>query len=263
MGTIHTILHPTDFSESANNAFQWACSLAKANQARLIVLHIMLPSSAPILASPAPDPMQPAESQADLKGAFPWPEPSDPDVIVEHRVAEGDAPLVILRLATAMKCDVIVMGTHGRSGLSRLLTGSVAEEVLRKATCPVLVVKDLPENKSIEKEDSGKLGEVVDVCRHRVEIPSSNTSLLLARGDQMEVRRLVISNAQEIHELVTTCETVAHCVAGKVAITIQGKTKALTEGQLICLPGGQSYSIKGVEPATLVLTAAQFLKNGG
>jgi nucleotide-binding universal stress UspA family protein len=54
---------------------------------------------------------------------------------------EGDPATEILRIAQECKCDLIVMGTHGRTGVARLLMGSVAEHVVRKAECPVLVVK--------------------------------------------------------------------------------------------------------------------------
>jgi nucleotide-binding universal stress UspA family protein len=141
MLTISTILHPTDLSETSHNAFVWACSLAGNNNARLILLHVIPASAAPLLRVPLPNPMQPAETQEALNGTSPWPQPSDPKIVVEHRVAEGDAPVEILRLAEAVKCDLIVMGTHGRTGLRRLLSGSVAEEVLRKAACPVLAVR--------------------------------------------------------------------------------------------------------------------------
>jgi nucleotide-binding universal stress UspA family protein len=62
-------------------------------------------------------------------------------VQVEDQLVEGDAAIEILRLAEDTKCDLIVMGTHGRTGLGRLLMGSVAEQVVRKARCPVLTVK--------------------------------------------------------------------------------------------------------------------------
>jgi universal stress protein A len=65
----------------------------------------------------------------------------DPRVRLEHRFAEGDPAAEILRATEECRCDVIVMGTHGRTGLSRLLMGSVAERVLRKAPCPVVTVK--------------------------------------------------------------------------------------------------------------------------
>jgi nucleotide-binding universal stress UspA family protein len=65
----------------------------------------------------------------------------DPNVAVEHHLKEGDPSTEILQYAQQIKCDLIVMGTHGRSGLGRLFLGSVAEQVLRKAPCAVLTVK--------------------------------------------------------------------------------------------------------------------------
>jgi nucleotide-binding universal stress UspA family protein len=64
----------------------------------------------------------------------------DPKVHVEHRLAEGEPDETILRVARESNCDLIVMGTHGRTGLRRALMGSVAEQVVRLATCPVLTV---------------------------------------------------------------------------------------------------------------------------
>ncbi len=64
-----------------------------------------------------------------------------PGVQVEHRLEEGDAASEILRVAREGKCDLVVLGTHGRTGLRRLLMGSVAEQVVRQAPCPVVTVK--------------------------------------------------------------------------------------------------------------------------
>jgi nucleotide-binding universal stress UspA family protein len=121
-----------------------ACQLARDYDARLVLLHVMPPSAAPLQTEPPANPMEPAESQECLKGKFVWPQPPHPTVRVDHRVAEGDPPAEVLRLARALKCDLIVMGTHGRTGLGRLLLGSVAEEALRGAPCPVLAVKAPP-----------------------------------------------------------------------------------------------------------------------
>ncbi len=65
----------------------------------------------------------------------------DGAVPVDRRLLVGDPATEIVRIAEEEPCDVVVMGTHGRTGLGRLLMGSVAEEVLRKAPCPVLTVK--------------------------------------------------------------------------------------------------------------------------
>jgi len=78
-------------------------------------------------------------------------------VKVEHRLVEGFAAEAILQAAEESKADMIVMGTHGRTGFNRLLMGSVAEEVLRKAACPVLTVK-APATEEVEDNADAKVG---------------------------------------------------------------------------------------------------------
>ena len=130
MPDIQKILHPTDFSDNVRSAFESACAMARENHATLVVLHVMMPSFSP-LQQALPDPTRSAESQRSGP-VLPWPQPSDPQIHVEHRLAEGDPADEILRLAEHLHCDMIVMGTHGKTGLARLLTGSVAEEVMAK-----------------------------------------------------------------------------------------------------------------------------------
>ena len=60
---------------------------------------------------------------------------------IDHRLTDGEPYAEILRVAEDDGCDLIVMGTHGRKGLRRLLMGSVAEQVVRQASCPVMTVK--------------------------------------------------------------------------------------------------------------------------
>ena len=141
MHTIKTILQPTDFSERSKAAFDWACSLARDSKARLILLHVMPVSVAPVMGGPPPNPMVSIESQPAWTGRFQWPASPDVSIEIEHRVAEGDSDAEILRLAGSLPADLIVIGTHGRTGLDRLLMGSVAEQVIRRSNCPVLVVK--------------------------------------------------------------------------------------------------------------------------
>ena len=140
MLAIRTILHPTDLSPLSEYGLRLACSLARDHGARLIVLHVRPPeilfADSPYVL--LPDPGQVWEHwQEELRQL----QPQDPTVAVEHLLKEGDPATEILRTAKANDCDLIVMGTHGRTGVSRLLMGSVAERVLRKAACPVLTVK--------------------------------------------------------------------------------------------------------------------------
>jgi nucleotide-binding universal stress UspA family protein len=135
-----TILHATDFSESSNFAFGVACALARDYGARLIVLHV----APPLLGYYGEGAVIPApqDYEASLMEDLEQVKPTDPWIHVEHRLVEGDAAGEILRQAKETKADVIVMGTHGRTGLSRLVMGSVAEVVVRKSSCPVLTVKN-------------------------------------------------------------------------------------------------------------------------
>jgi nucleotide-binding universal stress UspA family protein len=150
MLAIKTILHPTDFSERSDLAFRLACSLARDHGARLIILHVAEP---PVPPTPSGIPIVPAvldlDSQREQLQRL---RPADPKVPVEHRLIVGAAAAEILDVAEASKCDLIVMGTHGRTGLGRLLMGSVAEQVVRKAPCPVLTVKTPPHTAQSSQE---------------------------------------------------------------------------------------------------------------
>jgi nucleotide-binding universal stress UspA family protein len=136
---IRTVLYPTDFSESSNYAFRLACTLARDYGARLVVAHAV-ESPGPIYSDGVVIPIADVD-QESLRAKLLQLVPRDPNVRVEHRLAEGDAATEILRMAKDTQADVIVMGTHGRTGLARVLMGSVAEQVVRKAPCPVVTVK--------------------------------------------------------------------------------------------------------------------------
>jgi nucleotide-binding universal stress UspA family protein len=137
--SVGTILHATDFSERSEEAFRVACSLAKDYAARVIVVHVPEPMAASI--GMAPSPPLPEGYRGGLEERLCRFQAAAPDVRVECRVEEGDAAMGIVRAARATQSDLIVIGTHGRTGLGRLLMGSVAENVLRTAPCPVVTVK--------------------------------------------------------------------------------------------------------------------------
>jgi nucleotide-binding universal stress UspA family protein len=158
---LHTILHPTDFSERSTHAFGLACALARDSGARLIVLHVL---ERPIfaysgVAMAPPPPSVTEEEWTALHDQLEAIHCSDPTVQVEHQLQQGDPAAVILQVAQERNCDLIVLGTHGRIGLERLLLGSVAEKVLRKASCPVLTVK-MPLGEAQAVETYEELGAV-------------------------------------------------------------------------------------------------------
>lgn len=134
---IRTVLHPTDFSDRSEYALQLAAALARDYHARLVILHIIprtIVAFGEGVIPPEPEVIR-EEAQAQLDGLrVPGGLPA------ERRLTEGDPAEVILRVARETPADLVVMGTHGRTGLGRVLMGSVAEQVVRKAPCPVLTV---------------------------------------------------------------------------------------------------------------------------
>jgi nucleotide-binding universal stress UspA family protein len=136
---LHTLLHPTDFSDRSEFGFGLACSLARDYGARLVVLHV---ASAPtVVYGEGIVPPDPEDFLAEAKESLDQIEAPAEGVQLERRLEEGDPAAEIVRVAKEIGADLIVMGTHGRTGLGRLLMGSVAERVLRQAPCPVLTVR--------------------------------------------------------------------------------------------------------------------------
>jgi nucleotide-binding universal stress UspA family protein len=137
---IKTILHPTDFSEVSDAAFRLACGLAADHNSRLVILHVVPPpqSHGEVVARRQDD-----GYHADLWRMLEHLRPEGNAVSVERRLEDGDAAETILRVAEEEAADVIVLGTHGRGAFGKLLLGSVADKVVRRAPCPVLTTNAL------------------------------------------------------------------------------------------------------------------------
>ena len=150
---IQTILVPTDFSEPTREVMEFAVYLAKTFRAKLMLLHVFqtLPLAEavnwldtvapPVAESGLWEQLKTAAQQqmARLKEKY-----QNAGVELETRLVDGVPFVEIIRLAKEEKIGLILMGSHGHTGVRHLLIGSVAEKVVRKATCPVLVVK--PQN---------------------------------------------------------------------------------------------------------------------
>jgi nucleotide-binding universal stress UspA family protein len=136
---IRTILHPTDFSTHSDHAFGVACALARDYAARLVVLHVA-PAEV-VYSGLIGGRVESSPYWQALKERLSQLQMPDLRIEVEHRLEEGDPGTEIVRVADKIRCDLIVMGTHGRTGLGRALLGSVAEDVLRRAHCPVMTLK--------------------------------------------------------------------------------------------------------------------------
>ncbi len=144
---IKRILCPTDFSESAEHALQYALSLAGVYEAEIELLHVTELPAYPLNDELGSGPFDAAEIVKELETIAKKRISEKMDELravypkVIGKVTGGTPFLEIIRTARDDKADLIVMGTHGRSGLVHVMMGSVAEKVARKAPCPVLTAR--------------------------------------------------------------------------------------------------------------------------
>jgi nucleotide-binding universal stress UspA family protein len=139
------ILAPTDFSEYSKKAVVSALELARKFGAKLTILHVVELPPYPVegYVPPAVNAtfLDDLERQATQDLAQLVPEAESGNVEVVRLVAVGSPYRKIIETAEAEQVDLIVMATAGRSGFSRLIMGSIAERVVRAATCPVLTIR--------------------------------------------------------------------------------------------------------------------------
>jgi nucleotide-binding universal stress UspA family protein len=146
MTPFRRVLHPSDCSGPANAAFRVAVAVARVHRAELLLVHV-LPAPTPLVGGRRSVPLRTrdellaiARRAADRQLALLLAKARLSKVRARAFLVHGDPHREILRAARAKEADLIVMGTHGRTGLSRLFLGSVAERVVRLASCPVLTV---------------------------------------------------------------------------------------------------------------------------
>ena len=134
------ILFPTDFSHTGDAALGLATTLARDTKAKLIIVHVEEPPMAYGGGDAYYGVLDPPRDELDrMLGQV---KPTDESIEYEHRMITGEPANSIVRLAESEQVDFIVLGTHGRTGLSRLLMGSVAEAIVRRATCPVITFRE-------------------------------------------------------------------------------------------------------------------------
>lgn len=143
---IKTILVPCDFSAHAEHAFKWALGMAEHWGAKIILFHaapvaprVSYPDAMFLLDLPKLEADLMADVEKRLREFVP--KKGTSAVPVETRAVLGDPFWEICQAAEREHADLIVMGSHGRTGLAHVLLGSVAERVVRHAPCPVLVAR--------------------------------------------------------------------------------------------------------------------------
>ncbi len=147
-----TILHPTDFSEHSRYALEMACALARDQGARLILLHVVPRLTAANLGTGDALALRKAECaeeefkayREEMEEKLRQAQAESSWLLTESLLTEGGVADRILRAVEETNCDLVVMGSHGRTAAAQATLGSVAEEVTRKAPCPVLTVKTPP-----------------------------------------------------------------------------------------------------------------------
>ncbi len=146
MSRIRTVLHATDFSKESNRAFAAAVEMAKSNRARLTLVSVIVP-----IVPLVPEQTLELATWRDIEvQTKKWAQgrlsrlaekARKSGVRVTTVLAEGDPAREIVRTAKSGRADLIVIGTHGRTGFSKLMLGSVAQRVVATARCPVLTVR--------------------------------------------------------------------------------------------------------------------------
>jgi nucleotide-binding universal stress UspA family protein len=139
------ILHPSDFSSASRAAFARAVAMAKAERAELLLVHVMTPPI-PLMGDGYISPKVYEDMERSMRAHG---QKQIDKLVAKAKTAgarargllfEGMPADRIVRAARAYRCDLIVIGTHGRTGLARVFLGSVAERVVGTAPCPVLTV---------------------------------------------------------------------------------------------------------------------------
>ena len=151
------ILLPTDFSGCANYALPYAAAIARATKAQIICVHVVEPVVPAVGYTGLAEPMPIADISEQLEDSAERQLPKLAEceecagINIEEVIVHGDAAAEIVRVASEQEVDLIVISSHGRTGLGRMIFGSTAESVVRHATCPVLVVKPPQEEETEEQ----------------------------------------------------------------------------------------------------------------
>ena len=214
--SLKNILYATDFSPAAEAALPYALGLAKQYGATVHALHVRMPATYPIVGPEAmPQVIEAAEEQAKFEAQ----QLHETFANVPHDVAvrEGDLWPTINDMLREQKIDMIVIGTHGRTGVGRVLLGSVAEEIFRRAPCPVLTVgphiskdtahrlemKEILYATDFSPESLAALPYAVSLAQeHQARLTLLNVIGEPKAGDLVEPQHYVASTMRQLQKLV-------------------------------------------------------------
>ncbi len=223
---LNHILFATDFSPAAEAALPYAIGLAKQYGGKVHGLHVRFPATYPIVGPEAmPQVLEAAEEQAKFEAK----QMHEMLASVPHEVTviEGELWPAVSEIVKEQKTDLIVMGTHGRTGMSRALLGSATEEIFRKASCPVLTVGPRVSTNTERRLAMKQILFATDFSSES--LAALPFAVSLAQEHQSNLTLLNVSGKPETGELVH---------AGQYAESTLRRLQALipAEGDLWCEP---------------------------
>lgn len=173
MNKIEKLFVPTDFSTCSQEAITYAAFLAGQLNATILLTHILEPISYPLdfAMIESVDYDQIKTVQALDRIARSW---RQKGIQIETHLFKGDPVTEIVKKAKDLECDLIVMGTHGRTGMAHLMMGSVAERIIRTSSIPVLTVrrsKEKETEKISQEEQAGEAALVNFLLRQTTALP--------------------------------------------------------------------------------------------
>ncbi len=218
-----TILYATDLSPQSLESFQLACRIATAWKAKLLIAHVEEP--------PPQTEFSGYLNEYDLGRELRKIVPYNVQVDYEHILRQGDPADVIRELEKEYNVDLIVLGTHGRKGLERMVIGSVAEKIMRRANCPVLTYRQTGLERMLSRVDrKAKILVPTDFSVHSyaaLDFASSIAAAIFAELTILHVGEPVKSTAHDPTELSlhrqTLREQLRHVLPNKQAVTCHHK----------------------------------------
>jgi len=138
MITIKKIICPVDFSELSRKSLQYAIEFARLSNGQVFLVGVI--ENDPTITYSKGLEKERAEEEQKLLALIE--EENMAGIVADYVIYEGFPEECILDYAKRQEADVIIMGSHGRRGLKRMILGSVAEHVIRRSPCPVLIVKE-------------------------------------------------------------------------------------------------------------------------
>jgi nucleotide-binding universal stress UspA family protein len=242
---LSNILFATDFSPAAEAALPYAIGLAKQYGAKVHGLHVRFPATYPIVGPEAmPQVLEAAEEQAKFEAK----QMHEMLAGIPHDVTiiEGDLWPVLKEMVEKEKVDLIVMGTHGRTGVSRALLGSATEEIFRKTSVPVLTVGPYVSRNTVRRLAMRQILFATDFSDES--LAALPFAVSLAQEHQSNLMLLHVTGQAEVGELVHA-EQYAHSTLRRLQALVPAGA------ELWCEPKCQVEHGKEAEKIMEVATA--------